>query len=75
MNFDLSEEQAMVRETFARFLDEASSPHEVRKAEAANAVDRELWRGLAELGAFGLRLPESAGGLGLGTFDAAIVME
>ncbi|MDP3676698.1 MAG: acyl-CoA dehydrogenase [Novosphingobium sp.] len=74
MNFDLTAEQEMVRDTFARFLDEQSTPQAVRKAEATG-FDADLWRGLAELGAFGLRVPEAHGGLGLGTFDAAIVME
>lgn len=74
MNFDLTDEQEMVRETFARFLDDNSTTQRV-KASEASGFDRELWRGLAELGAFGLRVPEDAGGLGLGTFDAAVVME
>ena len=74
MNFDLTAEQEMVRDTFARFLDENCTPQRLRAAEAAG-FDPELWQGLAELGAFGLRVPEEAGGLGLGTFDAAVVME
>ena len=74
MNFDLTAEQEMVRDTFARFLDENCTPQRLRATEAAG-FDPELWQGLAELGAFGLRVPEEAGGLGLGTFDAAVVME
>lgn len=74
MNFDLTEEQEMMREMFARFLDENSSPARVRAA-LPSGFDRELWSGLAELGAFGLRVPEAAGGLGLGTFDACVLME
>lgn len=74
MNFDLTDDQEMVRDTFARFLDENSSMLRVRAA-LPSGFDRELWTGLAELGAFGLRVPEEAGGLGLGTFDAAVLME
>jgi alkylation response protein AidB-like acyl-CoA dehydrogenase len=74
MNFDLTDEQEMVRDTFARFLDENSSPTRVRAA-LPSGFDAVLWRGLAELGAFALRVPEDAGGLGLGLFDAAVVME
>ncbi len=74
MNFDLTDEQEMVRDTFARFLDENCTPQRLRAAEASG-FDAELWRGLAELGAFGLRVPEDFGGLGLGTFDALVVME
>lgn len=74
MNFDLTDEQEMVRETFARFLDENSSTARVRAA-MPSGFDADLWKGLAELGAFALRVPEDAGGLGLGLFDAAILME
>ena len=74
MNFDLTEEQEMVRDTFARFLDENSSPTRVRAA-LPSGFDPALWQGLAELGAFVLRVPEEAGGLGLGLFDAAVIME
>ena len=74
MNFDLTEEQEMVRDTFARFLDENSSTARVRAA-LPSGFDPALWQGLAELGALALRVPEDAGGLGLGLFDAAILME
>ena len=37
--------------------------------------DRSLWSELAELGVFGLRLPESEGGVGLGCADAVLVFE
>ena len=40
-----------------------------------SGFDPALWQGLAELGALSLRVPEEAGGLGLGLFDAAILME
>jgi alkylation response protein AidB-like acyl-CoA dehydrogenase len=75
MNFDLTEEQVMVRDTFARFLDEKSSMVRVRKALESQGFDAELWSGLAELGAFAMRVPEDAGGMGLGLFDAALLME
>ncbi|MEW9854345.1 acyl-CoA dehydrogenase [Novosphingobium sp. M1R2S20] len=75
MNFDLTEEQGMVRDTFARFLDENSSTVRVRKAMETGGFDQELWSGLAELGAFAMRVPEHAGGMGLGVFDAALLME
>ncbi|MEJ5976311.1 acyl-CoA dehydrogenase [Novosphingobium sp. PS1R-30] len=74
MNFDLTDEQEMVRDTFARFLDDNSSGERVRAA-LPSGFDPALWQGLAELGAFALRVPEEAGGLGLGLFDAAVVME
>ena len=74
MNLDLSQDQEMMRETFARFLNEHSSPARVRAA-LPGGFDRALWTGLAELGAFSLRVPQSHGGLGLSLLDAAVLME
>ncbi|NML05809.1 acyl-CoA dehydrogenase [Sphingomonas sp. G-3-2-10] len=74
MNFELTEDQEMVRDTFARFLDEHSSMARVRAA-MPSGFDADLWKGLAELGALLIRVPEDAGGLGLGLFDAALLME
>jgi len=74
MNFDLTDDQEMLRSTFARFLDENSSTARVRAA-LPSGFDRALWKGLGELGAFAIRVPESAGGLGLGLLDAALLME
>ena len=75
MNFDLTDEQEMMRDTFARFLDENSTSEHVRKAQATGGFDAALWSGLAELGAFAMRVPEDAGGMGLGLFDAGVLME
>jgi len=75
MNFGLNDDQQMLRDTFARFLDSENSMTRVRAANEAGGFDRALWRGLAELGTFSMRVPEEAGGLGMGTLDAALVME
>ena len=75
MNFDLNDDQQMLRDTFARFLDEHSSMARVRKAAEAGGRDDALWQGLAELGTFSMRVAEDDGGLGMGTQDAALVME
>src|ERR1700761_9568289 len=74
MNLDLSQDQQMMRETFARFLSDESSPARVR-AVLATGFDPQMWKGLAELGAFSIRVPEAAGGLDLGVLDAAVLME
>ena len=74
MNFELSADQEALREAFARFLNEESSMARVRAA-LPSGFDEALWSGLAELGAFSVRTPEDAGGLGLGVLDAAALME
>uniref|UniRef100_UPI0032B1BA29 acyl-CoA dehydrogenase family protein n=1 Tax=uncultured Abyssibacter sp. TaxID=2320202 RepID=UPI0032B1BA29 len=74
MNFELSDDQQLMRDNFARFLDEHSSMARVRAAEE-RGFDAALWQGLGELGAFSLRVPEDADGLGMGVIDAAVLME
>jgi alkylation response protein AidB-like acyl-CoA dehydrogenase len=74
MNLGLTEDQQLMRESFARFLHDNSSMAQVRAA-LPSGFDRALWKGLAELGAFSIRASEEAGGSGLGTFEAAILME
>jgi alkylation response protein AidB-like acyl-CoA dehydrogenase len=75
MNFAISDDQQMLRESFARFLGSESSIARVRSAGQTGGFDSALWRGLAELGTFAMRVPQEAGGLGMGTLDAALVME
>lgn len=75
MQFEPDSDQQMIAETFARFLDANSSMERVRKAVAEGGFDPALWTGLADLGAFLIRVPEEAGGLGLGIFDAVLLME
>ena len=76
MDFDLSTEQEALRDEFRRLL-ATRCDREVRAAAAGlpGAVDRALWRSLAETGVFSLRLPEDKGGLGGGVADAVIVHE
>src|SRR5215813_14282331 len=74
MNFELSQDQQLMRETFGRFLNEESTMERVRAA-LPSGFDPALWAGLAELGAFSLRVPQAAGGLGLGLLDALVLME
>jgi alkylation response protein AidB-like acyl-CoA dehydrogenase len=73
MNLEINDDQRLMRDSFARLLDDLSSMERVRAAQASGC-DRQLWSGLAELGAFAMRVPADSGGLGLGTFDAALLM-
>jgi alkylation response protein AidB-like acyl-CoA dehydrogenase len=75
MQFQLNEEQAMLKESIARFLD-ANCTFETRKPVIENgALDPAHWRQFAELGLLGLALPESVGGMGYGPIETALVME
>lgn len=76
MNFDLSEEQIMLRDQCARIFTEHAPPVRLRAllAEAA-PYDPELWTRLAELGFLGVALPEATGGLGMTPLDLAMLVE
>jgi 3-oxochol-4-en-24-oyl-CoA dehydrogenase len=75
MNFGLNEDQQMLRDSFARFLDSESAMARVRAAQGTGGFERALWLGLAELGTFAMRVPDHAGGLNMSTLDAALVAE
>ena len=64
MNFELSQEQQLLQDTFGRFCDERIAPRAAAIDEAGE-FPRELFSELADLGLFGLRYPESFGGSGL----------
>ncbi len=61
MDFELSAEQQLLRETCVRFCDERIRPRAARIDEAGE-FPRDLFMELADLGFFGLRYPETLGG-------------
>lgn len=73
MNLAFTEEQELLRETFADLFATESSSERVRRAEESG-FDAELWGRLAEVGAFGIRVPEEEGGSGLGLLEATILL-
>lgn len=74
MQLEINSDQQMMVDMFARFLDAESSIARVRAALPIG-FDTALWKGLAELGALGIRVPENVGGMALGIFDAGLLME
>jgi len=64
MDFELSQEQQAVRDTFARFCDEKISP-QAEAIDEAHEFPRELFREVGELGLFAMRYPEEDGGIGM----------
>lgn len=71
---DLTEEQKMARDSARDFAEKRLKPH-AQKFDEDEDIPRELYSEAAELGFFGLLLPESAGGLGLDYVAYALVME
>ena len=76
MDFNLTEEQAMLREGVSRFVAE-NYGFEVRRAIAASdpAFSAAQWQSFADLGWLALTLPEDAGGLGCTAIESALVTE
>lgn len=75
--FALSPELAMLLPSARRLLAERAPFSRVRARldEAVPDHDDETWRTLAELGLFGLAVPEAQGGAGLGVFALALLVE
>ena len=72
MDFQLSEDQEALKEGIRTFCDGRISVDQLRELEK-EGFERALWGELAEMGVFGLRLPEAEGGVGLGSADAVLV--
>jgi len=77
MEFSLSVEQRMIRDSARDYLAVHSDSAAVRRAtESRPAHDDALWRAIAgELGWCGIALPEDAGGAGLGVPELALLQE
>ncbi|MEZ5785194.1 MAG: acyl-CoA dehydrogenase family protein [Xanthobacteraceae bacterium] len=74
MNFDLSDEQRQIRDTFARFCDERITP-QAAAIDEAHAYPRALFNELGALGFFGMRYPESIGGLAVDLVTLCLALE
>src|SRR3954454_2206697 len=74
----LNEEQSMLRDSARGLIGEkapVSHLRQLRDSKDATAFSRELWRAFAEMGFYGLLVPEAFGGSGLGCVEAGVVME
>jgi alkylation response protein AidB-like acyl-CoA dehydrogenase len=76
MDFDLSDEQRLLQETVASFIDNECPPARLRELYDDDVgYDPVLWKGLAELGLAGIHLPGEYGGSELEILDLAVVAE
>ena len=76
MDFDLSEEQSLVKDSVTRLL-RAEYGFEAREKHRAEAVgfSEKIWQSFAELGLLAILFDEEDGGLGAGPVQTMIVME
>jgi alkylation response protein AidB-like acyl-CoA dehydrogenase len=76
MDFDFSPEQKQLKDHVRRFLADRCDSAAVRRIlDGPEPYDRELWRGLGELGYLGAAIPEAWGGLGAGYLEACVIAE
>ena len=75
----LTDDQKMLQETAAGFLaDEGGPAKQLRHWRDTGCTDgygTGLWKKFAELGLTGICIPEDQGGLGLGSVEAALMLE
>ena len=74
MDFELTDEQRLLRQTLRAFVDEQIRPV-AQEWEASGRYPDEIVAGMAELGLFGLMVPEEYGGLAADMVSLAIVFE
>ena len=76
MDFSLTPEQAMLRDSIDRFVAEHGDfPAWRRRVAGGGLFDAAAWAQMAELGWLGIAVPEAAGGLGFGAVETMLVME
>jgi alkylation response protein AidB-like acyl-CoA dehydrogenase len=74
VDFDLTEEQQLIRETARAFCDHEIVPH-AREWDRTERMDLGIVAKLAEVGFLGCALPEEYGGMGLDAVSYCVVME
>ena len=76
MDFGLSQDQVLLKDTVRRWLEAECPTTRVRAVmESEGGHDPALWRGLADLGVTGLQVPPAHGGAGLELLDVALAAE
>lgn len=73
-NFDLTDEQAMIRETVQRFAKEVLEPA-ARAADEHKAFNQAAWKQMCEMGLPGLPFAEKWGGAGMDNLSYILAVE
>ncbi len=74
MDFRLTEEQQLLRQTVREFAEREIRPH-VREWDEAQHFPRELVPAMAALGLMGIQFPEPWGGAGMSAIDYCLCIE
>jgi isovaleryl-CoA dehydrogenase len=74
MDFELTEDQKMLKETVARFVDNDVVPR-AAELDEAERFPEENFAAMADMGLFGISIPEEYGGSGADFLSCVLVME
>ena len=75
MDFDLSSDQVALRDAASGFLDDRCTSSHVRLAADRGGFDLSLWTSMVDQGWISIATSESVGGLGMGSVEAAVLLE
>ena len=75
MDFSLSEDQRMMRDSVRKLMDEVATPEYVRRLDREQRYPDELYAAWVRLGILGLPFPEAYGGLGGSVMDLVLIAE
>jgi alkylation response protein AidB-like acyl-CoA dehydrogenase len=75
MNFELTDDQKMIRQTAKDYVKKELGIERARKMRADEVGwSRDVWKKMGELGWLGISLPESVGGFGGSFVDASLIL-
>lgn len=74
MDFELTSEQAMLKETVSKFVDKQVIP-KAGEIDQDGTFPEENFAAMAELGLFGISIPPEYGGIGADLMSSVLVME
>ncbi|MCF8084108.1 MAG: acyl-CoA dehydrogenase family protein, partial [Deltaproteobacteria bacterium] len=74
MDFEMTDEERMLKETVARFVNQDVIPL-APELDAQERFPEENFRAMADMGLFGISVPEAYGGSDAGFFSCVLVME
>ena len=74
MNFDLSEEQEVIRDLAEQIFAGQVTVERVKEIERTSGFDRELWSQLSNSGIQALCVPEDCGGSGFGAVELSLAL-
>ena len=74
LNFTFTEEQEMLRDSVKKFMQKESPLSFAQEIDEKKEFPDEFWEKMADLGWFGIALPEEYGGTGGNVIDQTLLM-